>query len=238
MPAKSRKKERKSLNFLQRFVKRTLDFLLSFIALAVLSPVFLITIILVKISSPGPAFYCSDRAGKDKVPFRFYKFRSMHVVDEKHKQKELYTADEDRVFPVGRIIRRLKIDELPQLINIISGRMSIVGPRPMPMSSVDWQYCGKYEDILTVKPGLTSIASLYDYTVGETYEGREEEYRRDVVPVKLELELLYVKKQSLLYDVRLVLRTIKTIFLVMIKAKKLPVQPELKEIEQKRVTEE
>ena len=220
------------MSFYEKYVKRILDILLCSFALFGLSPLFVITSVAIKVSSKGPVFYYSIRAGRDKKPFRFYKFRSMHVVDETHKQKDLYTADEDRLFPVGRIIRRLKIDELPQIINVIKGDMSITGPRPMPVSSVDWQYSGKYERILSVRPGLTSAASLYDYTVGETYANDENKYREVIVPNRLELELLYISKQSFSYDIDLVLRTMKTIIMVFFKCKKLPVQPELSEIEQ------
>lgn len=132
----------------------------------VLSPVFLITAIAIKLSSPGPVFYFSERAGLHKKPFHFYKFRSMH---QTNKDKGMFVADADRVFKVGKIIRRLKIDELPQLINVIKGDMSIVGPRPMVASTVERLYSGKYEKVADVRPGLTSAASLYDYTVGDTY---------------------------------------------------------------------
>ena len=214
----------------ERYVKRLFDIMLCSIALVILSPIFFVAAIAIKVSSPGPVFYYSDRAGKNKIPFRFYKFRSMHMVGDKYIQKDLYTADSDRLFTVGRIIRRLKIDELPQLINVIKGDMSIVGPRPMPMSSVDHQYCGKYTDILSIRPGLTSPASLYDYTIGENYANDEETYRKIIVPNKLELELLYIQKQCFLYDISLVLRTITTIILVFLGKKVWMEQPELKEI--------
>ncbi|MBR6027689.1 MAG: sugar transferase [Clostridia bacterium] len=218
-------------SFYERFVKRCFDVLLCGLALIVLSPVFLLTALAIKLSSPGPVFYYSMRLGKDKVPFRFYKFRSMHP--PKGNDKGLCIADADRAFPVGRVIRRLKIDELPQLINVIQGRMSIVGPRPMAANSVDNFYSGRYEVVSSIRPGLTSAASLYDYTVGDTYSD-EKAYRENVVPVKLEMELLYVKKQSFPYDVSLVWRTIVTIVLVLFHSKNLPVQPELKEISVKR----
>ena len=130
--------------------KRILDILLCTVALVVLSPVFLITAVAIKISSPGPVFYYSDRTGKDHRRFHFYKFRSMHVTNA---DKGLFVADADRLFTVGKIIRRLKVDELPQLINVIRGDMSIVGPRPMPWNSVDTTYYGKYQKILSVRPG-------------------------------------------------------------------------------------
>lgn len=211
------------------FVKRFLDIFLCGFALIVLSPIFLITAIAIKLSSPGPVFYYSVRTGKGKKPFHFYKFRSMHPVSEKHQQKDLYIADEDRLFFVGKLIRRLKIDELPQLINVIKGDMSIVGPRPMPISSVDETYYGKYQQILQVKPGLTSAASLFDYTVGDTYTD-EAQYRKDVLPYKLEMEMLYLQRQSFAYDVQLVYRTVITILMVLFNSKKLPSQPEYDEV--------
>ena len=214
----------------KKYLKRFLDVFLCTIAIIVLLPIYVITAVAIKLSSPGPVFYYSERAGKNKKAFRFYKFRSMHVVNERYKQKDLYTADEERLFLVGKIIRRLKIDELPQLLNVIFGDMSIVGPRPMPMSSVDWQYAGKYERILSVKPGLTSVASLYDYTEGEKYANDEVTYRKEIVPNKLELELIYIEKQSFLYDLLLVWRTVITILLVMLGCKKFPKQNELLEI--------
>jgi len=220
--------------FYKKYLKRGLDIFLCSLALIVFFPVLIITAIAIKCSSPGPIFYYSERAGKNKKAFRFYKFRSMHVVSEKYKQKDLYTADEERLFFVGKLIRRLKIDELPQLLNVIRGDMSIVGPRPMPMSSVDRQYSGKYEEIMSVKPGLTSIASLYDYTIGEQYANDEDAYRKIIVPNKLELELLYIEKQSFWYDAELIWRTIKTIIMVSVGFKQLPEHPELKEIENEK----
>ncbi len=212
-----------------KYIKRFLDIFLCSFALIVLSPIFLITAIAIKISSPGPVFYYSVRTGKEKKPFHFYKFRSMHPVSEKYKQKDLYTADEDRLFFVGRLIRRCKIDELPQLINVIKGDMSIVGPRPMPVSSVDQTYYGKYQQVLQIKPGLTSVASLFDYVVGDTYTD-EEAYRREVLPYKLEMELLYAQRQSFIYDAWLVLRTMWTIILVLAGCKNFKEPPELKEV--------
>lgn len=196
-------------------------------ALVALSPVLAATAVAIKLSSPGPVFYFSMRNGKDKKPFRFYKFRSMHVPNG--KDKGMCIADEDRLFTVGRIIRRLKIDELPQLINVIMGDMSIVGPRPMAADSVDDFYSGEYEVVASIKPGLTSAASLYDYTVGDTYND-DEAYRRDVIPVKLDMERLYVKKESFIYDVELVLRTVETIILVLLQSDKYPPMPEIGEI--------
>ena len=209
------------------YIKRVLDIVLCVFAIIVLSPVFLLTAIGIEISSPGTVLYHSMRAGKNKKPFHFYKFRSMHP--PKGNKKDMFIADPDRVFWFGKIIRRLKIDELPQLFNVVKGDMSIVGPRPMTVEHVDELYSGRYEKVASVKPGLTSPASLYDYTVGDTYKDNEA-YRREVLTNKLEMELLYVEKQSFIYDASLVWRTIVTILQVLVGKKNFKDQPELIEI--------
>ena len=210
----------------ENIIKRILDIVLCTFALVVLSPIFLITAIAIKLSSPGPVFYYSNRTAKDHRRFHFYKFRSMHVTNA---DKGLFVADADRLFTIGKIIRRLKIDELPQLLNVIKGDMSIVGPRPMPWDSVDTTYYGKYQKILSVRPGLTSAASLYDYTVGDTYADNVA-YMREVLPIKLDMEMLYVERQSFAYDCQLVWRTIVTILQVLFGKKKFEEQPELAEV--------
>ena len=138
----------------------------------------------------------SDRAGINGKPFRFYKFRSMHVTNH---DRGMFQADPERLFPVGKLIRRLKIDELPQLLNVIKGDMSIVGPRPMTLEGVDRFYIGRYEIVRSVKPGLTSAASLFDYTVGENYYD-ESAYEAVVLPIKKEMEYYYVMNRSFKYD--------------------------------------
>ncbi len=212
-------------------IKRFLDIVLCSFAVIVLAPVYLLTAVGIEISSPGTVLYHSMRAGKDKKPFKFYKFRSMHP--PKSKKKDIFLADPDRVFPFGKLIRRLKIDELPQLFNVIKGDMSIVGPRPMTVEHVDELYCGEYDIVTSVKPGLTSAASLYDYTVGDTYKDNEK-YRAEVLPVKLEMEKLYIEKRSLAYDAELVGRTVVTILQVLLGKKKFKDQPELIEIRKKQ----
>lgn len=207
-------------------IKRVIDIILCIFAIAVLSPVFIVTAISIKLSSKGPVLYYSERTGKNHKKFRFYKFRSMHMTNN---DKHMFVADAERIFPVGKMIRRLKIDELPQLINVIKGDMSIVGPRPMPYASVDKTYSGRYQAILSVRPGLTSAASLYDYVVGDTYYD-DIAYRREVLPIKNELELLYISKQSFQYDVSLIWRTILTILAVALNRSKYPSIPEVEEI--------
>lgn len=220
---------RAKTSFYENVIKRILDIVLGCLALIAFSPLFVITAIAIKISSPGPIFYYSVRTAKGHKPFHFYKFRSMHVTDS---DKHLFVADVERVFPVGRLIRRLKIDELPQLLNVIKGDMSIVGPRPMPISSVDDTYYGGFQKILSVRPGLTSAASLFDYTIGDTYTDNDL-YVKEVLPYKLEMEMLYVEKESFLYDCELVFRTVITIIAVFLGMKKLPEQREYEEVNRK-----
>ena len=119
-----------------------------------------------------------------------------------------------RVFPFGSFLRNSKLDETPQLINILKGEMSVIGPRPEDKINADKIFVGKYKSILTVKPGLSSPASLYDYTHGETYDN-EDIYMKEFEPKKLEIELYYVNHRNALYDIQIICRTIITIILTL-----------------------
>ena len=185
-------------------LKRCFDLLFAVLFLLVLSPVYIITYIIIKVVSPGPAFFKAKRVGLHGKVFDCYKFRSMRVDSGKVKLTTL--QNDDRIFPFGRFIRKTKIDEMPQALNILLGDMSVVGPRPEDMVNADKIYQGEYKQILDVKPGLTSPASLYDYTHGEKYED-EELYEKEFVPQKLQLELYYVNHQSFWYDIKLILKT-------------------------------
>lgn len=184
--------------------KRCFDILFAILFLVVFCPVYLLTFIIIKIVSPGPVIYRAKRVGKDGVLFDCYKFRSMRVDSGKVRLTTL--GNDDRIFPFGKFIRKSKIDEMPQAVNILTGDMSVVGPRPEDKDNADKVYVGEYKHILDVKPGLTSTASLYDYTHGEQFED-EEEYEREFLPKKLQLELYYVKHRSFWYDIFLVLKT-------------------------------
>lgn len=194
-------------------IKRFFDIVLSICALVILSPLFIIASIGIIVSSPGPIFYKANRIGKNKSPFKMYKFRSMYLNNEKGHSITL--RSDSRIFPFGRFLRKTKIDELPQLINILKGEMSIVGPRPEDEENVAYVFVGEYEKILSKTPGLTSPGSLYDYTHGEMYES-EEMYNKEFLPIKLKMELLYVNNMSLLYDIELILRTIIIIIQVIL----------------------
>lgn len=186
------------------FFKRCLDLLFAICFLVVFSPVYIISWIIIKIVSPGPAIYRAKRVGMDGILFDCYKFRSMRVDSGKVRLTTL--QNDDRIFPFGKFIRKSKIDEMPQVVNILKGEMSVVGPRPEDKENADKVYMGEYKHILDVKPGLTSTASLYDYTHGEQYED-EDSYEKEFMPKKLKLELYYVNHRSFWYDIVLILRT-------------------------------
>lgn len=186
------------------FFKRCFDLLFAVLFLLVFSPVYLLTWIIIKIVSPGPAIYKAKRVGKDGKLFDCYKFRSMRVDSGKVRLTTL--ENDDRIFPFGKFIRKAKIDEMPQVVNIFKGEMSVVGPRPEDKENADKVYVGEYKHILDVKPGLTSTASLYDYTHGELFED-EESYEKVFLPKKLKLELYYMNHRSFWYDIFLILKT-------------------------------
>ncbi len=193
------------------FIKRCFDLLFAVLFLIVFSPVYLLTIIIIKIASPGPAIYKAVRVGKAGRLFTCYKFRSMRVDSGKVRLTTL--ENDDRIFPFGKFIRKAKIDEMPQVVNILKGEMSVVGPRPEDKENAEKVYVGEFKHIMDVKPGLTSTASLYDYTHGELFED-EESYEKIFMPKKLKLELYYVNHCSIWYDFLLVM---KTAWLIMLK---------------------
>ena len=186
------------------FFKRSFDLLFAICFLIVFSPVYIFSWLIIKIVSPGPAIYKAERVGKGGQLFKCYKFRSMRVDSGKVRLTTL--ENDDRIFPFGKFIRKAKIDEMPQVVNILKGEMTVVGPRPEDKENANKVYVGDFVHILDVKPGLTSTASLYDYTHGELFED-EESYEKEFMSKKLKLEMYYVKHRSFWYDIQLVLRT-------------------------------
>lgn len=191
-------------------LKRLFDVVCCTLALFVLLPVYLVLAIGIKLSSPGPLFYKASRMGKDGKKFSMLKFRSMHIGS--NARENSFIADEERLFPFGMFIRRSKLDELPQLVNIVKGDMSIVGPRPASMANANELLVGKYKDIMSALPGLTSYASLFDYKHGELFITDNEKYISEILPVKLELELYYAHNWSLGKDMELIVQTVYYIF--------------------------
>lgn len=215
---------------MNNFLKRTYDIVFAVVFLILTSWIMLITAIIIKSCSKGPVFYVANRVGKNGIPFRLYKFRSM-IVDSGEIRVTTLATDE-RIYPFGKFIRNSKIDELPQLINILVGNMSVVGPRPEDVKIANEYYVSEYKDIYSVKPGLTSPASLFDYTHGELYDD-EDEYINEFVPLKLKMELYYVENQSFMYDIRLSFRTAVVIFKKLFMKNKIEFPPEYKYIKNK-----
>ncbi|MBR4731754.1 MAG: sugar transferase [Lachnospiraceae bacterium] len=188
-----------------RVIKRLFDILSSGLALIILLPIWIIAIIGILVSDPGPLFYFANRAGKDNKTFKMYKFRSMRV-DKSANEKSL-RPDQDRIFPFGRFIRATKIDELPQLLNVFFGDMAVVGPRPAAVDQISITRGGENAIVAQVKPGLTSPAALYDYLYGDEIED-ENEYMAKVAPTRLALDRFYLRKQKLGYDMKLIVYTV------------------------------
>lgn len=188
--------------------KRVFDFVCALIGIIVTSPLWLFAAVGIEISDPGPVFYMAKRVGKNNEVFDMFKFRSMRV--DKGADEKGFKADKKRIFVFGELIRRLKIDELPQLINILKGDMSIVGPRPASVDQVEIVRAGQYAKASTVNCGLTGPSALYDYIYGDTIED-EAEYEENVLPTRLALDICYVTKASFLYDIKMVFYTIECI---------------------------
>jgi lipopolysaccharide/colanic/teichoic acid biosynthesis glycosyltransferase len=197
----------------RRAGKRGLDAFVSAMMLVVMSPLLLIVCVLVKLTSRGPVFYRQERVGEDGRPFKIMKFRSM-VVDADRRGPGLTSAGDPRVTRCGAVLRRLKIDELPQFWNVLIGDMSLVGPRPeLPVYVAN--YDSRQRAVLTVRPGITDTASIAFRWEEELLAQRsnpEQFYKEDILPRKLALNLEYVANISLGYDFLLIIRTVRCLF--------------------------
>lgn len=200
-------------------LKRAFDILFALILLAVLIVTFPIVALGIKLSSKGPILYTSKRIGKDGVPFNLYKYRSMHLDDGFLKG---IVAEQKRIYTVGKILRRTKIDELPQALNVLKGDLSVVGPRPMLTTNAARMYGGRYLPVMNVRPGLTSYASLFDYTHGDALVEDRERYRSEIVPIKREMELYYVQHRGIHTDITIIIRTALIIISVILGKKEFP----------------
>ena len=192
--------------------KRLLDLTLSSAVLVVVSPLFAFIAVLIKLDSKGPVFFRQERFGHGLRPFLIYKFRTM-VEDAPMKGGVLTAAGDPRVTRVGHILRQTKLDELPQLINVLRGEMTLVGPRPEVRRYVDL-FRRDYEEILCMPPGITDLASLKYSDESATLtlaSDPETEYITRVLPDKISLAKEYVRRSSLGLDLSLILKTIKKI---------------------------
>ena len=193
------------MNGIYRPIKRVLDIFCALLGIIGTSPIWIIAIVGILISDWGPVFYTSTRIGKGNNPFKMFKFRSMRI--DRSADEASLRPDQDRIFPFGKFIRKVKIDELPQLINVLNGTMSVIGPRPVASDQKELFRVGRWNDASMVAVGLSGPAALYDFLYGDQFVD-EEEYMEKVFPTRRELEYLYVKKMSFAYDVKLVWWTI------------------------------
>jgi len=189
--------------------KRLFDVLLSFSGLVVLSPLFLVVVLLIKLDSPGPVLFRQIRIGRNFAPFVIYKFRTM--IDQPD-QKEIYIAatQREKITSLGRILRKAKIDELPQLINVFKGEMSFVGPRPEAQRFVEI-FRRDYEEILKVRPGITDLASIEYHQEGEILGNAtdpDKMYISKILPDKIRLAKEYLKRSSFFFDLSLIVKTV------------------------------
>ncbi len=205
--------ETEGTNVLYALTKRLFDAVLSFIALVAFSPLMFVIAVLVKLDSMGPVLYKGTRSGKRGNPFRMLKFRTM-VANADRIGGPSTSADDPRVTKTGRLLRRYKLDELPQLINVLKGDMSFVGPRPEVLSEVA-EYTPEERLLLSVQPGITDWASIKFNDEGEILKGSENPhlvYLEKIRPEKIRLGLEYVHRHSVVVDLRILFQTLATLF--------------------------
>ena len=215
--------------------KRAFDVLFAGLALIIVSPVLAVAAVGVRLAGgPGPILFRAQRIGQDQRPFTMYKLRTMRVVVD--TGASVITAHGDpRIFPLGRLFRSAKLDELPQLLNILRGDMSVVGPRPEDPRMVQRFYTAFHYKSLTVAPGLTSPGSIYAYTHGEArldLRDPERSYGNDLLPIKMALDIVYVRQASLGYDLALICRTVWMLATAFLGRRTFPLPREMPEAEQ------
>ena len=190
--------------------KRLFDIVCAALGLLVLSPVLLVCALLVGLTSPGGVLFRQERVGKDGVPFTIYKFRSMR---KDNAGLKISTSRDTRITPVGRVLRKTKLDELPQLWNVLKGDMSFVGPRPEVREYTDL-YTPEQRQVLMVRPGITGLASIRYRNENELLTASSDPnrtYIEEVMPAKLALDLEYIPRACVSYDIKLILETLVTV---------------------------
>jgi lipopolysaccharide/colanic/teichoic acid biosynthesis glycosyltransferase len=195
-------------------IKRLFDIIFSFLGLLFLWPLFLLIGFLIKRESPGPIFYRGERIGKNGKPFKIFKFRTM-IVDAEKSGVYSTSSDDPRLLKIGNFLKKYQLDELPQLINVLKGDMSFVGPRPEVKKFIDMMTPEERNVILSVKPGMTDLASLWNFHEGEVLKGSKDpdkDYQEKIWPTKKKLQIEYIKKQSFWLDIKIILKTIFKIF--------------------------
>lgn len=179
---------------IQRLIKRIFDLLVSLFIVIFFIPVWIIVAILIKVTSPGPVFFLQERPGYHKKIFKIYKFRTMKLGSEKMVKGQEVMKDDDRITPVGKFLRRSKLDELPQILNVLKGEMSLIGPRPERVASLE-DYDDEISKRLNMLPGMTGLAQVS----GNIYLSLQDRYKLDVY---------YVEHFSLWLDIKILFRTV------------------------------
>ena len=199
----------------QQVIKRAADVIVSASVLVVLLPLLPLVALLIKLDSAGPVFYVARRYGQNRRPFDFYKLRTMIPDADRLGSVILTKAGDERVTRVGRILRAFKIDELPQLLNVLKGDMSIVGPRPEVFEVVDNYYRGQWDRILSVRPGLTCLLQVAVYPEFTIAHGGVADpiryYIEQDLPLKIRLDTEYVDRASLALDIKIMGQTLYNI---------------------------
>lgn len=193
----------------QLIIKRGFDIVVSFIGLLIFLPIFLIVAIIIKLDSKGPIFFRQVRVGKNGKEFKIIKFRTM-VVDAEEKGMQITVDGDSRITKPGNFLRKSKIDELPQLINVLIGDMSFVGPRPEVPKYIA-MYNKNQRSILKVRPGITDIASIEyrdENSILAQSKNPEKAYINEIMPRKIELNFKYIENMSVIYDIKLIIETI------------------------------
>ena len=190
-------------------VKRAFDFIAALVGFILTAPIFFAIAFTIKLDSPGPIFYRGIRVGQHRKEFRMFKFRSM--VQNADKLGGPSTAGDDpRLTRMGKFLKKYQLDELPQLINVLKGEMSIVGPRPEVLSEVESLDFETRKIMLSVKPGITSLATLANPHEGEILKGSKDPHKtyvEKIKPEKIRLNLEYVRKKSFWLDMKIIIET-------------------------------
>jgi lipopolysaccharide/colanic/teichoic acid biosynthesis glycosyltransferase len=200
------------MDILDDFFKRAFDISSSLIGLVCLSPIIFLSAGLIRLSSSGPVFYRGLRVGRYGKTFRIFKFRTM-VADAESRGASSTSDDDPRITRIGKFLRKYKVDELPQLINVLRGEMSIVGPRPEVKKFTDL-FSVEESTILTVRPGITDWASLWNPDEGALLHGSldpDRDYLEKIRPEKVRLQLKYVRERSFWTDLRIIFQTLQVV---------------------------
>jgi len=197
--------------------KRSTDLAMVSAALLFLGPLLLVVALLIKVSSRGPVFYVAPRMGWRGMPFGQLKFRTMHVGAD--RQGAFTTKQDSRVFSVGKWLRLFKIDELPQIFNILRGEMSVVGPRPEDVATVQECYTVAQKKVLEAVPGLTGLVQVRFFPELSIIDpggmDPQEHYKQVILPIRLEMDREYIERRSFWFDASLIAQTI---FLIVVRA--------------------